>query len=197
MKTLKTLKICTNVHQSSVVALQCTYNIKLKLSAIPLPLEIKKVRSLQFSLGTKFLARTRVARFFLVQHIKTGENIPDNHKIYQKALKYTKRPENWQNDHKIYQHLPLQGPPKFTRTVIFGLKKYHLASLVWTPLIRIQSYLRSRFARQRVKMYHITNGLVRFPRKKMVNNFICKVSIFSAKIWLTFMGMYVHMMPFA
>jgi hypothetical protein len=30
---------------------------------------------------------TRVARFFLVKHTKTGENIPDDHKIYQMAIK--------------------------------------------------------------------------------------------------------------
>jgi hypothetical protein len=27
------------------------------------------------------------------------------------------------------QHLPLQGPPKFTQIGIFGLKIYHLATL--------------------------------------------------------------------
>jgi hypothetical protein len=30
-----------------------------------------------------------VARFFSVQHTKTGKNIPNDHKIYQKAIKYT------------------------------------------------------------------------------------------------------------
>jgi hypothetical protein len=30
---------------------------------------------------------TRVARFFLVQHTKTGENIPNYHKVYQMAVK--------------------------------------------------------------------------------------------------------------
>jgi hypothetical protein len=29
-----------------------------------------------------------VARFFLVQNIKTGENIPNYHKIYKMAIKY-------------------------------------------------------------------------------------------------------------
>jgi hypothetical protein len=28
---------------------------------------------------------SRVARFFLVQHTKTGKNIPNNHKIYRMA----------------------------------------------------------------------------------------------------------------
>jgi hypothetical protein len=31
--------------------------------------------------------------------------------------------------HNIYQHLPLQHPPKFTETWIFGFKIYHLATL--------------------------------------------------------------------
>jgi hypothetical protein len=33
-------------------------------------------------------AQSRVARFFLVQHAKTRENIPHNHKMYQMAVKY-------------------------------------------------------------------------------------------------------------
>jgi hypothetical protein len=33
----------------------------------------------------------RVARFFLVQHTKTGKNL-QKHKIYQMANKYTKEP---------------------------------------------------------------------------------------------------------
>jgi hypothetical protein len=32
--------------------------------------------------------------------------------------------------HQIYLHLPLQDPPKFTNIDIFGLKIYHLATLV-------------------------------------------------------------------
>jgi hypothetical protein len=34
------------------------------------------------------------------------------------------------NGHKIYQHVPLQDPPKFTQNGIFGLKLYHLATLL-------------------------------------------------------------------
>jgi hypothetical protein len=67
---------------------------------------------------------------------KRPQNIPKWHKIYQKAIKYTKsaikytkRPENWPNDHKIYQHLPLQDPPRFTQIGIFALKISHLAKL--------------------------------------------------------------------
>jgi hypothetical protein len=32
----------------------------------------------------------RVARFFWVQHTKTGKNIPNNHKIYRMTTKCTK-----------------------------------------------------------------------------------------------------------
>jgi hypothetical protein len=39
---------------------------------------------------------SRVARFFLVQHTKTGKNIPNDYKIDQMTVKYTKWP-------KIYQ----------------------------------------------------------------------------------------------
>jgi hypothetical protein len=59
---------------------------------------------------------------------QNGENIPNDHKIYQSALKYTKWPENGPNGHKIYKHRQLQDPPKFTQIGIFGLKVYHLAT---------------------------------------------------------------------
>jgi hypothetical protein len=58
-----------------------------------------------------------VARFFLVKHPKTGTNtiihknvlgkwplnIPNGHKIYHMAIKYTKWPQNIPNGRKIYQ----------------------------------------------------------------------------------------------
>jgi hypothetical protein len=43
--------------------------------------EVKKV-----TLGS------RVARFFLVQYTKTGENIPNDYKIYQMAIRYSQWP---------------------------------------------------------------------------------------------------------
>jgi hypothetical protein len=76
------------------------------------------------------MVETRVARFFFVHHTKMGRNIPNYHKIYQMALKYTNWPQIRPNVHKIYQLLPLQGPPKFIQIGIFGLKIYHLATLV-------------------------------------------------------------------
>jgi hypothetical protein len=37
-----------------------------------------------------FVSRTRVARFFLVQHIKMGNNLTKTGEIYRMALKYAK-----------------------------------------------------------------------------------------------------------
>jgi hypothetical protein len=34
------------------------------------------------------------------------------------------------NNHKTIKHFPFQGPPKFTRIGIFGLKTNHLAALL-------------------------------------------------------------------
>jgi hypothetical protein len=44
---------------------------------------------------------TRVARLFLVKRTKTGKNIPNDHKIYQIATKFSKLPQNLANCHKI------------------------------------------------------------------------------------------------
>jgi hypothetical protein len=48
-----------------------------------------------------------------------GKNIPNNRKIYQMAIKYTKK-----------QPLQLQDPPKVTQIGILGLKICHLATPV-------------------------------------------------------------------
>jgi TPR repeat protein len=46
----------------------------------------------------------RAARFFLVQTYQNGKNIPNDHKLYQTAINYTKWPQNIPNGHKIYKH---------------------------------------------------------------------------------------------
>jgi hypothetical protein len=44
---------------------------------------------------------------------------PNSHILKcQMPIKYTNVP----NDAKIYQHFPFQSPPKYTQTVIFGMK---------------------------------------------------------------------------
>jgi hypothetical protein len=73
---------------------------------------------------------SRVARFFTVQHTKTGKNKPNDHKMYQRAIKYTIQPYNGQNGDsntdifhcKTFQNLPKVG---------FLVRKYthHLATL--------------------------------------------------------------------
>jgi hypothetical protein len=78
----------------------------------------------------------------LLQHTKAGKNIPtankknqpNCHKIYRMTIKNTKFAVKLPNGHEIHQHLPLQDPPKFTQMWIFGLIKYHLATLLATTL---------------------------------------------------------------
>jgi hypothetical protein len=90
-----------------------------------------------YVLGThlKHLLRRggRVARFFLVQNTKTGQNVPNKHKMNQMAIKYPKCLQNIPNGHKICQHCPILGPPKFTQMMSFGLKINHLATLRTGP----------------------------------------------------------------
>jgi cytochrome c len=70
---------------------------------------------------------------FLGTTKQNGKIIPNDHKIYQMAIKYTKWMKNRPNGDKIYQRLPLQDSPKLTQIGIFGLKIYHLATLCWSP----------------------------------------------------------------
>jgi hypothetical protein len=50
-------------------------------------------------------ALSSIARYFFVQHNKTGKNItmPNNHKIYQMATQYTKWQHNTPNGNTIHQ----------------------------------------------------------------------------------------------
>jgi hypothetical protein len=50
------------------------------------------------------------------------------------ATKYMKWPEIGPNGLKLYQHLPLQDPPKFTQTGLFGLK----ICAIWQPWFQIE-----------------------------------------------------------
>jgi hypothetical protein len=65
-------------------------------------------------------------------------------KIYQMTAKYTEWHEhlpngikNLPNGHKMCQHLPLQAPPKITKSGIFGFKINHLATLLGGDLLRL------------------------------------------------------------
>jgi hypothetical protein len=46
------------------------------------------------------------------------------------AIKKTKSRTYIPNGQKIYRYFPFQDPPKFTQIVIFGLKMYHMATLM-------------------------------------------------------------------
>jgi hypothetical protein len=46
------------------------------------------------------------------------------------AIKYIKWPQNIQNVHKLYQNFPFQGPPRYIKIGIVGMKINHLATLV-------------------------------------------------------------------
>jgi hypothetical protein len=78
-----------------------------------------------------FAPHRRVARFFLVQHTKTG-------KIYQIIIKYTKLPQNIPTNGRNINQMTIKyikiflcylDPPKFTHIGIFVLKINHLATL--------------------------------------------------------------------
>jgi hypothetical protein len=74
---------------------------------------------------------SRVARFFWYY-------IPNNHKIYvpkddktyHVTTRYVKWPQNVTNDLKICHHFRVQDPLNFIQIGIFGMKIYHLATLV-------------------------------------------------------------------
>jgi hypothetical protein len=65
---------------------------------------------------------------------KTAQNIPSGKKIYRMAIEYGKWPKSmyvYQMDIKyVCQHLPLQGPTKFTQIWTFDFNIYHLATLI-------------------------------------------------------------------
>jgi hypothetical protein len=68
---------------------------------------------------------TRVARLF------SCHNVPKRKKMYRFATKLPNGRNRYiPNVLRIYQPFPFQGPPKFTPIGIFGLKIYHLATLV-------------------------------------------------------------------
>jgi hypothetical protein len=59
--------------------------------------------------------------------------------INQIAVKYTYQMAVYiQNGHKLCEPFPFRDPPKFTKIFFFGLKIYHLATLVVTALSQQQ-----------------------------------------------------------
>jgi hypothetical protein len=75
-------------------------------------------------------------QIFLSTTYQDGKNIPNNHKIYKKAAKWTKWPQNRPKGHKIYIPTPsIESPSKIYPNLIFGLKISHLATLAATRKI--------------------------------------------------------------
>jgi hypothetical protein len=108
-------------------------------------------------------SKFRVARFFVVQHTKSGKNIPKGHKIYLMVTKYTEWTLNRPNKHKIYKHCPLQDLQKFTQTGIFVLKMYHLATLQTWPFGLICE----------CKLHFVPFRVASFAKKKKHFSFFC------------------------
>jgi hypothetical protein len=69
-------------------------------------------------------------QIFLDTRYEIGEKYTEFPQNTPKSHKISKKPRNRPNGHKIYQHLPLQDPPRITQFGIFGLKLYHLATLM-------------------------------------------------------------------
>jgi hypothetical protein len=91
----------------------------------------------------------RFARFFLVQHSKTGKiQAPNAHKIYQMTIKYTTRPNGIPNDHNIYKIklYPYQITIKIYQTTMQFTKRPY----------NIQSYLQIYQMAQNVPILHTT-----------------------------------------
>jgi hypothetical protein len=75
----------------------------------------------------------------LVHDTKTGkyvptkrtQNVPNGHKISQMSVKYLKWP------YYVYINIfqSMQGPPKFTQSGIFVLKRNHLATLFYATIV--------------------------------------------------------------
>jgi hypothetical protein len=78
-------------------------------------------------------------QIFLGTTYQNGKNIPNGHKIYQMATKYTIWPQNIPYGRKIYQMATkyadifyiLYDPPKFTQIGIFG----NPAPACWVALL--------------------------------------------------------------
>jgi hypothetical protein len=70
------------------------------------------------SIWSEEIVGSRVARFF-VKLTKTGKNIPNDHKLYQTATKFTTWLKNRPDGHNIFQHFLSQNKPKFE---FFGMQ---------------------------------------------------------------------------
>jgi hypothetical protein len=77
------------------------------------------------------------------------------------STKYAKWLQNRPNVHKIDQHLKMQHPPKITQIWIFGLKIYHLATLIanissFVCFLECCKFLRSYFIALSAALIHLS-----------------------------------------
>jgi hypothetical protein len=71
--------------------------------------------------GCQIFLEHNIPKWVNIYQIAT--KVPNGHKMYQMAFIYSTWPYK-------FQPFPCQGPPKFTQIVFFGLKIYHLATLM-------------------------------------------------------------------
>jgi hypothetical protein len=112
--------------------------------------------------------QSRVARVFLVQHPKTGKNIPIDHKLYKITIKYTKYAKYAS---EIYQHFQFQGPSNSTQVGIFGMKLYvasgnPVSNAQWFTASLSREWKCSRVYFCIVEMRILTKGLFQIGRFK-------------------------------
>jgi hypothetical protein len=101
------------------------------------------------------LLQTRDARFFSVQHTKTGKNIPHNHKIYQ--IYVPNIPQNKPNYRKIDQ-MATSYTNIFDCETLRNLPKLeflvcHLATLLRTPKKILELGLKSRNGSRKISYF--------------------------------------------
>jgi hypothetical protein len=103
-----------------------------------------------------------------IKYTESPFNIPNGNKIYQMAITYIYQNiyQKYQNGYKIYQRFTLQDPPKFTQIGIWGLKMYHLATLIKVNLNNKKrkkafqrQFLIASFFLKRTKLTYINNWL--------------------------------------
>jgi hypothetical protein len=83
-----------------------------------------------YSISRSEASSKQVCQIFLDTIYQTGEIYTKQHiKYYKCPFRMQSCPKN-PIGHYIHQPLPYQGPPKFTQIGFFGLKIYHLATLV-------------------------------------------------------------------
>jgi hypothetical protein len=104
--------------------------MKIVLITMVLCSESFKCNSLVWFGGILFQHSGQVCQIFLDLKFQNGGKYTKLPLNYQMVTDYTKCPKYILNCHRAYQPFQFQGPRKFTQIGIFGLKIYHLATLI-------------------------------------------------------------------